>query len=45
MVKVNGIMVNLLEGLGFVGDLETLASWERWKTSWNSDKFGGSSNL
>jgi hypothetical protein len=24
MVKVNGILINLLEGLGFVGDLETL---------------------
>jgi hypothetical protein len=25
VVKVNGILINLLEGLGLVGDLETLA--------------------
>jgi hypothetical protein len=25
MVKVNGILVDLLEGFGLVGDLETLA--------------------
>jgi hypothetical protein len=25
MVKVNGILINLLEGLGLVGGLETLA--------------------
>jgi hypothetical protein len=25
MIKVNGILINLLEGFGFVGGLETLA--------------------
>jgi hypothetical protein len=25
MVKVNGILINLFEGVGFVGGLETLA--------------------